>query len=101
MVDGVYPAQEVGDQVAVAGVALVEVGSGAQVRRLPVPVDRRGQRVEHDDFVPERQQPVAGVRSDEPGAAGDEDLHFLRSRRRSAASRYTSRVDAAVAPHVN
>ena len=41
------------------------------------------------------------MRSDESRAPGDEDLHFGRWRRRSAASRYTSRVAAAVAPHVN
>ena len=29
--------------------------------------------------MPEGQQPVAGVRSDEPRAAGDEDLHFVAS----------------------
>ena len=87
VVDGVDPAQQVGEQVAVADVALVEVGPGAQVRGLSVPVYRRGQRVEHDDVVPEREQPVAGVRADEPGAPGDEDPHFRRCLRRSAASR--------------
>ena len=101
MVDGVNAAQEVRDEVAVAGVALVEVDLGTQVRGPPIPVYRRGQRVEHDDVVPEREEPVAGVRSDEPRTAGDEDLHFRRRRRRSATSRYTSRVDAAVAAHVN
>ena len=75
MVDGINAAQKVGDQVAVAGVALVEVCPGSQVRRPPVPVDRPGQRVEHDDLVSQRQQPVARVRADEPGSAGDEDLH--------------------------
>ena len=101
VVDGVHPAQEVREQVAVADVALVEVDLRAQVRGPPVPVHRRGQRVEHDDVMPERQEPVAGVRADEPGAAGDKDLHFRRFRRRSATSRYTSRVAAAVAPQVN
>ena len=76
VVHGVDAAQEVGEQVTVTDVALVEVDLGAQVRRLPVPVYRRRQRVEHHDFVAQRQQPVAGVRADEPGAAGDEDLHF-------------------------
>ena len=75
MVDGINATQKVGDQVAVAGVALVEVCPGSQVRRPPVPVDRLGQRVEHDDLVSQRQQPVARVRADEPGSAGDEDLH--------------------------
>ena len=78
VVDGVDPTQQVRDQIAVADVALVEVDLGTQVRGPPVPVYRRGQRVEHDDVVSERQEPVAGVRSDESGASGDEDLHFCR-----------------------
>ena len=82
MVDGIHAAQKVGDQIAVAGVTLVEVDFGTQVRRLPVLVDRRGQRVEHDDLVSKRQQPVARVRTDEPGSAGDEDLHLLSAPRR-------------------
>ena len=104
MVDGVHPAQKVSDQFAVAYVALVEVDLGTQVRRPPVAVYRLGQRVEHDHFVPERQEPITGMAADEAGSPGDEDLHFCRARRcrrRSAASRYTSRVDAAVAPQVN
>ena len=62
---------------------------------------RGGQRVQHDDFMSSRQEPVASVRSDEPRASGDKNLHFCRWRRRSATSRYTSRVAPAVARHVN
>ena len=51
----------------------------------------RGQRIEHRDLMPQGQEPVAGVRADEPGAAGDEDLHFRLCSLRSAASRYISR----------
>src|SRR5262249_60246462 len=101
VVGGGNAAQEVGEQVAVAGVALIEVSLRAQVRGWSVPVYRRGQCVQDDNIVPERQEPVAGVRPDEPGAAGDEDPHDRRLRRRSAASRYTSRVAAPVAPQVN
>ena len=96
MVDGINAAQKVSDQLAVARVALVEVCPRSQVRRPPGPVDRPGQRVEHDDLVSQRQQPVARVRADEPGSASDEDLHLRRCSRRSASSRYTSRTDAAV-----
>ena len=87
MVDGVYPAQEVRHQVAVTRVALVEVNLPTQVRGPSAAMHGAGQRVEHDDVMPERQQPVAGVGSDEPGAAGDEDLHFRRLPRCSATSR--------------
>ena len=45
------------------------------MRRPSASVYRRGQRVEHHDVVPEREEPVAGVRADEPRTAGDEDLH--------------------------
>ena len=54
---------------------------------LPSLVDRGGQRVKDHDLVAEGQQPVAGMRSDETGTSGDEDLHFLPFRRRSAVSR--------------
>ena len=83
MVNGVHAAQEVGEQIAVAGVTLVEVRFGTQVCRVPVPVYRRRQRIEHHDFVAQRQQPVTGMRADEPGAAGDEDLHFRQCSLRS------------------
>ena len=61
MVDRVDPPQEVGDQLAVAGVALVEVDLGVELRRLAGPVYRRGQRVEDDDVMAERDQAVTGV----------------------------------------
>ena len=51
MVDRVDPAQEVGEEIPVTGVALVEVHIGAQVGRVPVPVYRRRQRIEHHDFM--------------------------------------------------
>ena len=51
VVDGIHAAQKVRDQVAVTGVALVEVRSRSQVRRPPVPVHRPGQRVEHGDLM--------------------------------------------------
>jgi hypothetical protein len=54
VVDGVYAAQEISDEVAVAGVALVEIDPGTEVSRAPTPVYRRGQCVEHDDVVSER-----------------------------------------------
>ena len=75
MVNRIDATQEVGDQLPVADVTVVEVDFSTQVLRLPVPVDRRGQCVEHHDLVSQRQQPVTRVRADEPGAAGDEDLH--------------------------
>ena len=68
MVDRVHAAEQVGEQVAVAGVALEEVGPGRQVGGPAALVDRRGQRVEDDDVMAEGQQPVAGVRPDEPRA---------------------------------
>ena len=61
VVDRVGPPQEVGDQLAVAGVALVEVDLRAELRRLAGPVYRRGQRVEDDDVMAERDQAVTGV----------------------------------------
>ena len=79
MVDRVHPAQQVGEQVPVADVALVEVDLGAQVGGLaPVPVHWLGERVQHHDVMAEAEQPVAGVRPDEAGAPGDKNLHCLR-----------------------
>ena len=92
MVDGINAAQKVSDQLAVAGVALVEVCPRSQVSRPPVPVDRPDQRVEHDDLVSQRQQPVARVRADEPGSAGDEDLHLRRCSRRPASSQCAAMI---------
>ena len=89
MVDGVDATEQVRDEIAVAGVAFVEVDFGRYVRGPSAPMYRPGQRVEHDDIVSEAKEPVAGVRSDEPRPPGDEDLHFCLPRRRSAASRYT------------
>jgi hypothetical protein len=87
VVDRVDPAQQVRHQVAVAGVALVEVGAGTEVAGPAAAVHGRGQRVEHDDVVAAREQPVAGVRADEPGAPGDEDPHVRWYLRCSATSR--------------
>ena len=90
VVDGIDAAQKDSDQVAVAGVALVEVCSPSQVRWPPVPVDRPGQCVQHGDLVSQRQQPVARVRADEAGSAGDEDPHERRCTRRSPGIRASS-----------
>ena len=87
MVDRVHPAEQVGEQIAVAGVTLVEVGPGAEVRGLAFPVHRRVQRVEDHDLMAEIEEAVAGVGSDEPRASGNENLHFLVPRLRSATSR--------------
>ena len=53
MVDGVYAAEQVGEQIAIAGVALVEVDLGTRYAGPPVAVYRRSQRVEDDDVMSE------------------------------------------------
>ena len=53
MVNGVDAAQQVGEKVPVAGVALVEVDPRAEVRRASVPVYRLSQRVQDEDVVSE------------------------------------------------
>ena len=54
MVDGVHPAQQVGEQLAVADITLVEVDLGTQIGGLAaVPVHWLGQRVQHDEVMPE------------------------------------------------
>src|SRR5262245_40854647 len=101
VVDGIHAIEKVRDEVAVACVALVEVDLGTHVRGPSAAMYGRGQRVKDHYVVPEREEPVACVRSDKSRAPCDEYLHFCRCRWRSATSRYTSRVDAAVAPQVN
>ena len=101
MVDRVDAPQQVGDKFAVADVALVEVDVAVEVRPCPARVNGRSQSVEDDDVVALCEETVAGVRSDESRAAGDEDPHCFRWRRRSATSRYTSNVEAATALQVN
>ena len=64
-------------------------------------VHGRDEGVEHGDVMTQRQQPVAGVRANEARSAGDQDLDARCPFRLAAASRYTSRVDAAVAAQVN
>ena len=75
MVDGVHLTQQARDKVPVADVTVIEVDVRAEIAGPPVPVDRRRQRVEHQDPVPEREQSVARVRADEAGTAGDQYLH--------------------------
>ena len=54
VVNRVHPAQQVGEQVPVADVALVEVDLGTQVGRLAaVPVHWLGERVQHNDVMSE------------------------------------------------
>ena len=80
MVDRVHPAQEVGEEVAVANVAFVEVCFGAQVGGLAIPVDGRREGVEDHDVVAEGQEPVARVGADKAGPACNQDLHLVRLR---------------------
>ena len=101
MVDRIDPAQEVGEKVAVADVALVEFHLRAEVLWPPAPVYGGGQRVQDDNLMAKRQEPVAGMRAYEAGTSGYEDLHRFRCRLRSPTSRYTSSVAAAVAAQVN
>jgi len=75
VIDGVDAAEQAGQAIPVAGVAADEVRSRAEVGGPSVAVHGRGQRVEHHDVMPEREQPVGRVRSDESRAAGNEYLH--------------------------
>ncbi len=103
VVDGVHPAQEVGDEIAVADVADEEFDAGGEIVGLAVAMYGGGQRVQHDHVVAESDQTIAGVGSDEPGSTGNQDSHRRRPRRgrREWTSRYTARVRSAVAAHVN
>ena len=81
--DRVAPAQQVGEQLPVAHVADEQVGPGREVGGPAVAVHRRRQRVEHDHVVAELDEPVAGVRADEPRSPGHQDPHartFSRAR---------------------
>ena len=87
MAHGVDPGQQPGQQVGVADVPadqLVPVG----VRRRPVAVGLREQRVEQERLVPVGDEPVRDVRPDEPGPAGDQNAH-----RADASSRGAPRPD--------
>ena len=48
------------------------------------PVARIGELVENDDLLAVHGKPPGEVRADEPGAAGDEDLHAPSLARHSA-----------------
>ena len=91
-VDALLAQQTLG-QVEVADVALDERERALDVgEALPVP--GVGEQIEDDDVVVRvLHRPVAGeVRADEPGAAGDEDVHGVRSgARRGAATGARSR----------
>jgi hypothetical protein len=76
MIDGVDPPEQAGQQVPVPGVTPDELRARAEVAGPSVAVHGRGQRVEHHHVMPEREQPVGRVRSDESGAAGHEYLHL-------------------------
>src|SRR5215472_6092147 len=101
MVNGVHPAEQVGDEIAVARVSFVEVDFRAEVSRRAVPVHWPGQCIEHDHLMPLSEKAVTGVGSDEAGPPGYENPHRRPGPLRSATSRYVSSVAAAVAPQVN
>ena len=88
--DRVDPAQGRDDDVGVGDVALDELGVGVEV----VGGDRVGgveQRVEDTDLAALGDAAVDDVRTDEAGAAGDED-HDLANLRHASVLGYVRRV---------
>ncbi len=73
--NGIDTSEERCDEVSIAHVALVEVDLPAHVLRWTSTVNWGGERVEHNDVVPQGQQAIARVRTDEAGTSGNENPH--------------------------
>jgi hypothetical protein len=53
--------KQVGQELPVPDISDVELRTGGHVVRLAVSMDRRGDRIKHNDVVPELDQTVSGV----------------------------------------